>query len=372
MKAQTFKVSTPEEILPAIDTFRKNTGMPTLAIVFASVAHSLEQIQHVFRNTGIAVFGASSSGEVADTVVCEESIVFMLLDIVPDVFQLAAFEGYGRTSYQLGQQVGDWARTTFANPALLLLSAGLQADGEQIVRGVIDAVGYELPLFGGLAGDDLRMQGTYVFSRENLLSLGALALLFDSQQIELNGTAVSGWRGIGTPKTITRSEGNIVYEIDGEPALDVYARYLNLSMGSSTALNAEHPLLLLRDDGAFVLRAAMIINPDKSMVYAGSVPQGSRVLFSMPPGFEITDHALEGLQEFRKITPEVDAVLMFSCKARHLALGPIIDDEISAVYQLWQMPMVGFFTYGEIGPNSLGHCDFHNDTLSMVLLRQKA
>ena len=215
------------------------------------------------------------------------------------------------------------------------------------------------------------MQGTYVFTEAEISRLGVLALVMDGSRIETKGLAVSGWKGIGTTKTITRAEGNVVYTIDDEPALDVYSHYLNINMGDDQTLAAEYPLLVMRDDGTFVLRAAMLINPDKSMVYAGTVPQGSKVQFSMPAGTEIIDFAIENLSRFKESVPNVDAVVLFSCKARNLALGPMVEDEISAIHKLWGMPLVGLFTYVEIGPTTLGRCDFHNETLSLVTLREK-
>ena len=196
-----------------------------------------------------------------------------------------------------------------------------------------------------------------------------MVLIFDRNSIELQGIAVSGWRGIGTPKTITKAEGNIVYRIDDEPALDVYNKYLNINGDIQLAI--EYPLLLIRDDGTFVMRVALAVNEDKSMVYGGTVPEGSKVRFSMPPGSEIMDHAIEQMSEFNQQIPRADAIVLFSCKARHIALGPMIEDEISSVHELWKIPLVGFFSYGEIGPLPQGRCDFHNHTLVPVLINEK-
>jgi hypothetical protein len=352
MKVRAFSASSIPAVEAGIQEFLKNGNTPTLAIVFASIAHDLEKVRQVFLSHDIQLFGGSSSGEITDDSDHEESIACMLLDIAPQAFRLNGFASVDQTSYQLGQQVGGWAKQVFEKPAIMVLSAGLQADGEQIVNGIIDIIGYQAPLFGGMAGDDTHMQGSYVFAAGQVVSYGVLALAFDQNLVELSGTTVSGWRGIGTPKTITQSVGNIVYSIDNQPALDVYAKYLNLSLDSSITLSAEFPLLLMRDDETFVLRAAMIIKEDKSLIYAGSVPQGSKVFFSMPPGSEIIDRALENLEEFRKIHPATDAVVMYSCKSRHISLGPIIADEIAAVYKL-------------------GRCDFHNNTVSIVLIREK-
>lgn len=371
MKVQAFSANSIPAVETGIQEFLKSGNTPTLAVVFASVAHDLEKIRQVFLSHDIRLFGGSSSGEIADDSAYEESITCMLLDIAPQAFQVNSFASVDQNSYQLGQQVGRWAKQAFENPAILVLSAGLQADGEQIVIGIIETIGYQVPLFGGLAGDDLRMQGSYIFGSQQVISDGVLAVAFDQNQVELSGTTVSGWRRIGTPKTITHSVGNLVYSIDNQPTLDVYTKYLNLPPDSTTALNGEYPLLVMRDNETFVLRTAMVIKEDKSMVYAGSVPQGAKVFFSMPPGIEIIDRAIEALEEFRQTRPVADAVVMFSCKARHLALGPIVDDEITAVYKVWKKPLVGFFAYGEIGPNKLGRCDFHNDTISLVLIREK-
>ena len=107
------------------------------------------------------------------------------------------------------------------------------------------------------------------------------------------------------------------------------------------------------------------------MVYGGTMPEGSKVRFSMLPGFEIIDHAIEQMSGFHHQIPKSDAIVLFSCKARHMALGPMGEDEISAVRKLWGVPMVGFFTYGEIGPVPHGRCDFHNHTLVPVLINEK-
>jgi hypothetical protein len=325
MNSRVFSVTSVEQIEPHLKDIRQEGLAPTLAIVFSSVTHDLKALRTVFTKYDIEVFGASSSGEITNDEIHEESIVVMLLDINRDAFRLNIFDGEGRTSYQV-------------------MTAGLFTNGDQIVSGITDTMDRQVPLFGGRAGDDLRLQETFVFSVSQAISNGVVALIFDLSTIDLQGIAVSGWKGIGTPKTITKAEGNIVYEIDNEPVLDVYNKYLNI--GDDIQLALEYPLLLIRDDGTFVMRVPATLNEDKSMVYGGTMPEGSKVRFSMPPGFEIIDHAIEQMSEFHQQIPKSDAIVLFSCKARHMALGPMVEDEISAVHKLWEVPMVGFFTYG--------------------------
>jgi len=371
MNAKVISTDKYEELEDCVQEAVSDGYSPTLAIVFCSVALPLEQIRTFFAQFHVPVFGCTSSGEIRDSTYFEEGITVMLFDLPAETFKIKLFNGIDKSSYKLGQEVAAWVRDSFDKPALLMLSAGLQADGEALVNGVIESMENEVPLFGGLAGDDLKMQGTYAFTETEITSMGVLVLAIDNAKIEVDGLAVSGWKGIGTIKTITKSDGNVVQAIDDQPALDVYSRYLNINIGDDHTLAAEYPLLVMREDGTFVLRAAMLINPDKSMVYAGSVPQGSKVQFSVPPSNEIIDFALENLSKFKQVKGEADALILFSCKGRHLALGPMIEDEIAAIYDLWGAPMTGFFTYGEIGPTASGRCDFHNNTLTLVTLREK-
>lgn len=369
MKSRVFSVTSVEQIEPHLQDILQEGLAPTLAIVFSSVTHDLKELRIVFTKYDIEIFGASSSGEITNDEIHEESIVVMLLDISRDAFRLNIFDGEGKTSYQVGQSTAEWAKTVYDNPALMVMTAGLFTDGDQIVNGIIDTMDRQVPLFGGRSGDDLRLQETFVFSASQAISNGVVALIFERSTIDLKGVAISGWKGIGTPKTITKAEGNIVYEINNEPILEVYNKYLNI--GDDIQLALEYPLLLIRDDGTFVTRVVANLNEDKSMFYGGTMPEGSKVRFSIPPGFEIIDYAIEQISDFHQQIPKSDAIVLFSCKARHMALGPMVEDEISAVHKLWEVPMVGFFTYGEIGPVPQGRCDFHNNTIVPVLINEK-
>ena len=370
MKPTVFSVASVEQIGPQLQGALKEGLAPTLAIVFSSVSHNLEEVKAVFAKHEIDVFGASTGGEITNDEVLEESIVVMLLDISRDAYRLNVFDGKGKTSNQVGQSVAEWAEPVYDDPACMVMSAGFGADGDQIVNGIIYAMERQIPLFGGFAGTKIgTAPETFVFDSSQVLADGVVALIFDRNAIELQGIAASGWKGIGTPKNITKAAGNIVYTIDDEPALDVYNKYLNI--GGDATLANEYPLVWIREDGTSVMRAAMWINEDKSIVYGGTVPEGAKVRFGMSPGVEIIEHAIEQMSKFRQQVPRGDAIILFSCSARHLALGPMVSEEISAIRKLWDVPLVGFFTHGEIGPGAEGRCDFHNYTLVPVLIHEK-
>ena len=373
MKPSVFSATSVQEVEAHLRDAFKEGVKPTLAIVFSSPAHDLKALGAIFAKHDIDVFGASTNGEILNDGLHEESIVVMLLDIGREFYSLGMFDGKDKSSFQVGQNIGEWAKTVYDNPALMVVSGGLHFNGDHIVNAIISAMGRQVPLFGGLAGDDSKAQETFAFSASQLTSNGVMALVFDGNVIGLQGVAFSGWKAIGTSKTVTRADGNIVYEIDNQPALDIYMKYLKVPNDPAAApgLAGEYPLVMNRDDGSSVLRVALILNQDKSMVFAGSVPEGAKVRFGMAPGSEIIDEAIEQMSEFNRQNPRSDALVLFSCKARHMAFGPMIEDEISAVHKLWDVPMVGFFTYGEIGPALHGGCDFHNQSLVPVVIYEK-
>ncbi len=373
MKPSVFSATSVQEVEGHLQNASKEGPKPTLAIVFSSPAHDLKELGAIFAKHDIDVFGASTAGEILNDEVHEESIVVMLLDIGREFYSLEMFDGKDKSSLQVGQNIGEWAKTVYDNPALMVVSGGLHANGEHIVNGIISAMGRQVPLFGGLAGDDSKVQETFAFNASQLTSNGVMVLVFDGNVIGLQGVAFSGWKGIGTSKTVTRADSNIVYEIDHAPVLDIYIKYLNIGADPSvaTSLAAEYPLLVNRDDGSSVLRSPIIWNEDKSLVFAGSVPEGAKVRFGMAPGIEIVDQAIEQMSEFKRQTPRSDAMVLFSCVARQYALGPMIEDEVVGIRKLWGVPMVGFFTYGEIGPALHGGCDFHNQSLVPVLIYEK-
>lgn len=347
---------------------------PSVAIVFSSISQDRKAIADFFNEKTITVFGSTTAGEILDNEVFENNTVVMLLDIRAADYCVLYREG-GDT-YQISQDIANQALDVFKNPAIIIISSGIAIDAEQIIKGV-NSVDASIPLFGGLAGDDLTMKASYVFSNNFDSSNGLIALVIDADKVLIKGLATSGWDDIGIEKTITSSKGNIVYEIDNEPAADVFVKFFKFTGSVDTKAEiivmnfAQYPLQLKKDNGNVVLRAPMMVDANsKALIFAGSIPVGSKVKFSVPPGFDLIEKTAERVEVLKTSIPDPDAVIMFSCKARHLALGPLVTDEAEKIKAIWNKPMIGFFTYGEIGTAQNSLCDFHNETCSMVVLEE--
>lgn len=379
MKAKSIKGNTTEEITKSFGAALEDGYVPTLAIVFLSITQDREAICKMLEEKDILIFGATTAGEFLDGEIGEESVVIMLMDLNPAYFRCIYFEtGEGQT-VEIAEKIGKLGADTFKNPAFIVASGGISTDGEMIIKGIQNATGPEITIFGGLAGDDFTMTGTYVFTNGNYQINGLVAIILDEDKVSVAGLATSGWQPVGTIRTITKSEGNIVYTIDNEPALDVVIKYMgvnkNLDEWKDVIVNvgSEFPMQLQREGAEPVIRAPLFANKsDRSLVCAGSVPQGSKIRFSLPPDFNVVDRVIEECETVKKNElPNADALIMFSCKARHLSLGPMVSDEINNVKNVWNAPMAGFFSYGEMGKATKGKHEFHNNTCSLVVLSEK-
>lgn len=327
----------------------------------------------------IDYLGCTTAGEFTDRTIADESIAMLLLDMDPEHYCIVHAESGSQTTREIAKSIGQIGAECFKNPAYIVFSGGIRTDGDQIVLGIEDAIGSDQTVFGALAGDNFSLTGTYIFDAEGESDNGLSAIVLNQDRISVQGIATSGWKPVGTIRTVTKSEGNVVYTIDDEPALDMVMKFMGVPEDIDHRtdimidIGAEYPLHIKREEGPSVLRAPLFANKEnRSFVCAGSVPQGSKVRFSLPPDFDIIDTVVEECKKVRDLDlPEADATLLFSCAARKLSLGPLVESEIQGVQNVWGVPMAGSFCYGEIGAVRGGKHEFHNNTCSIVALRER-
>lgn len=379
MKVKTIKGKTHEEIKNALGKSTSDGFKPTLAIVFMSFKLDIDAVCELLNDEGIQIFGATSSGEFISSEIEEESIVIMLLDMDPSYFKLRFMETGDRSDYEIAKQLGEEGKSTFTNAAFIIASGwSNEMDGEEIIKGIEDGYAGSATIFGGMAGDDLTLTGPKAFTHGKSSTTGLISMIIDHDKIEVSGVATCGWKPIGISKIVTKSEGNVVYTIDDKPALDLVAKYLGLNLDqkfNNTVfdLGGYYPLQLEREDAPPVMRTAQMGNAeDRSLICAGNVPQGSRVRFSLPPDFDVIDTVVEECTEVKdEQLQDADAVIMFSCISRYLSLGVMTSEEIERVENVWNTPLIGFFTYGEYGKSRRGKHEFHNNTCCVVALKEK-
>ncbi len=229
MQAKSIKGKSASEISAELDKATADGYKPTLAVVFLSIKQDREAICKLLDEKGIVIFGATTAGEFIDGDIGEESTAIMLLDLNPSFFEMMFIETADKRTRDIAKHIGEEGLKKCKNPAFLVVSGGISTDGEMIIRGIEDAVGPKVTIFGGMAGDDFTMTGTYVFTNGKSSNNALAAIIIDEDKISVKGLATSGWRPVGTERTITKSEGNVVYTIDDVPALDVVVKYMGVN-----------------------------------------------------------------------------------------------------------------------------------------------
>lgn len=389
MKAKSIKGKSPEEIQTALQESMSDGYKPTLAIVFISIKQDRIAICKLLTSEGIDIIGATSCGLFSngyqDGYEGDGSAVILLLDIKKENYTILLEEIGDGNINESASKLANNALKIFSNPAFILCSTYLSADGkvltgEPIVRSIENVVGPQVNLFGGMAGDDITFTGTYVITNDRSTDYGIAALVLNEDKIDLYGMAISGWNPVGNFKTITKSKENLVFTIDDKPALEMYLRYLGNDVSDVEdqikffhSLGIYYPFQIERKD-----REPLMSNPigyDKekdALIFESNIEQGTRFRFSTPPDFDIIEEVVGKSKELKsKTNAEADAMLIFSCASRLSALGPLAQQENEGLAETWNAPMAGFYTYGEFGRAVNGKHEFHSTTCSWVALKEK-
>jgi hypothetical protein len=380
MKAKSIRGKSLQDIQRAVEESTADGFRPNLAVVFSSVMQDNESISKILDKLGIVVFGATTAGEFIDRDFGTESTAILLLEIDPSLFELYFEESAEDNTREKAKNLAEQALKRFSNPAFIVAGSGLQIDGEFIIRGIEDAAGPDTTIYGAMAADDLKMTETFVFSNGKISNKGIIMLVFDGDKIDFKGRATSGVKGVGTLKTITKAEGWWIYTIDDQPALDLVARYMGVTLEKQdqvTVIPPEYtstfPMILHRSVGDPIIRPVLMLNYENGSVMSnGLVEQGAKVQLSVPPDFEIIDDVINDCKNVKATElPQADALIMFSCVGRLSALGPLISNEIDGVKNTFDVPLAGFFSYGEFGRATNGNHEYHNLTCCWVAFKEK-
>ncbi len=378
MKAKSIKGKSTAEVRSALDNSRSDGFAPTLAICFISKAMDRMAIAELLDAAGISVFGCTTNGEFIDEETEKHSAAILLMDMKKEHFQVY-FEEYPDKNYrEVAKKIALQASHHFAIPAFLIGTSHPATDGEEILHGIAEVAGTSVNAYGGAAGDDYSFTGTNVFTNGRDSGQGIVCIVLDETKVKIKGVATCGWKAVGTEKTVTKSEGNHVYTVDNIPVLDITAKYGGLENITPENKNllieiaANFPLQLQREKGDPIMRPGLQVDwTDRSFYTSGSVPQGSKVRFSLPPDWDVMEKVVKGVQ-LLKVTemPEADALVVFSCAGRILSLGPLMTKELEGVKEIWNVPMAGMFSNAELGRATGGNLEMHNLTTCCVALKE--
>jgi len=329
------------------------------------------------RYPGVPVAGCSTSGEICGTRVHDNSLVVTAVRFEHTVLKLAYV-----TIAEGGDSLDAGKRLAKSLPSqqlahVLVLSDGMKVNGSELARGLRENLPANVAVTGGLAGDGTAFRQTLVFAEDTPREGVIAALGFYGDRIKIGYGSLGGWDSFGVERLITRSKGNVLYELDGHSALELYKKYL----GDNNATPADALLfpLALRtgDEGYGLVRSVASVNEDdQSMTFFGDMPEGGYARL-MKANF---DRLIDGAQgaahaSFEMLgLAEPELALLVSCVGRKLVLKQRIEEEVESVREVLgkKTVLTGFYSYGEICPHGvITQCELHNQTMTITTFSER-
>lgn len=326
------------------------------------------ELRRMFPRAHIA--GCSSAGNISGVVISDSNIVATVIHLEHSNVRLSSIDiAPGEDARQLGGRL----MAELAAPDLrhvFVLSDGLQVNGSDLALGVNQA---NTPSTGGLAGDAARFGQTWVMADAPARS-GRVAALGFYGDLTIRSGCFAGWEEFGAERIVTRSSGNVVYEIDGTPALDLYKKYLGEQAADLPASGLRFPLSIQSSKtGNILIRTLLAVDEaEQSLTFAGDVPQGYLCKL-MRTNLDSLIGSAETAAEAAAPTRQ-DATglcLVVSCVGRRLVMGQMTEEELETVQDtLGEATVItGFYSYGELAPSGdLMGCQLHNQTMTLTTI----
>ncbi|RMX20918.1 hypothetical protein EAS68_06270 [Legionella jordanis] len=356
----------------------------TLILVFAApeFARNAKPIQELHQAYPKAkLIGCSSAGEIFGPHIFDKSLSVVVIKFQHTAIQIAKAEvktideslSAGKSITQ--QLMADDIKSIF------VLSEGLNVNGSELVSGLNAPFNSgEKPLItGGLAGDGSRFKDTWTIFNGELFSNHVVAVAFYGSRIHVGHGSKGGWDIFGPARRITRSERNILYELDGQPALALYKEYLGERASELPASGLLYPLAIQdmnSEDRVSLVRTILGIDEEKqALIFAGDIPTGyyaklmranfDRLITSANEAGELATESLFDVDENAK---KPFLALSISCVGRRLLLGERTEEETESTLEALPSKaiQVGFYSYGELSPYGLGDCKLHNQTMTLT------
>ncbi|MFO1313308.1 MAG: FIST N-terminal domain-containing protein [Burkholderiales bacterium] len=354
----------------------------TLAVIFGGrasedTARGVAEVAAQLPNS--VLMGCSTAGEIHGDHVKDASLSVAI----------ASFEGVSLRkvvspidnpieAYAVGRDLGR-ALSSPGLRAVFVLSDGLNVNGSRLTTGLTEVLPRDVVVTGGLAGDGERFGSTWVVGDRAPRDRCVAAVGFYGERLRVGHGCHAGWSSFGPERTITRADGNVLYELDNKPALALYKTYLGERATGLPATALLFPLAVWEPGGGTTPLIRTILGVDEatqSLTFAGDIPQGHRARL-MRTNIEslIQSAGLAGARAAQEF-PESGSPLSIavSCVGRRLVLGERTEEEIESVLEALPRgaAQVGFYSYGELSPRSRGGvCDLHNQTMTVTLLDER-
>ncbi len=364
---------------------------PKLFLVFASSKYDQEKLVQGVKSVHEAalILGCSTAGEITTQGPSNKPSIAVMAIATDDVEFIADVgEHIKYNPREAGKEVAEKVKAKLDPMSLfIMLPDVLAGNGADIVRGVTDVLGEFFPVVGGAAGDDFKFEQTFQYLNDKVYS-GAVIGLGIKGNVKVGIGVKHGWMPIGLPRKVTKSQGSVLYELDGKPAIDIYKEYFGTELASEmqkeklARLAITYPLgMKVEGHEEMLIRDALSVDADGSLTCAAEIPEGADIQLMLGSREEAIKVAAEAaknaVEQLGGTAPK--AVIIFNCIARHKLFGEFSGEEIKAIQKEIgaEVPLIGFYTYGEQAPmggevKNINKCSpaFHNETVVICVLGQ--
>ncbi len=318
----------------------------------------------------------TTSGEIIDTQVNDETISLTAIQFEKTTLRTATTNiSQHKNSIEAGLEIAKKINIKDLSN-LLVIADGQKVNGSELIYGLEEFLPKDTIITGGLAGDGSLFQKTLV-GLDNTPTEGMIvAIAFYGKSLTVSHASMGGWDSFGPERMITKSKGNILYELDNQPALDIYKNYLGEYSKDLPGSGLLFPLSVkINNTEESVVRTILAVNEEeKSLTFAGNVPEGSYARL-MKANF---DRLIEGASNAAKSSMDIlnppDLAILISCVGRKLVLNQRIEEEVEAVREIFgdHTAITGFYSYGEFSPNEgFKKCELHNQTMTITTLSEQ-
>jgi hypothetical protein len=320
------------------------------------------------------VIGCSTSGEIRGGSISEKSVAVAVVCFTKTALRqtfapVAAVEH----SFSAGQTIAKELLTPDLR-SVFVLSDGLNVNGSELVRGLRESLPTSVVVTGGLAGDGSRFGRTWVLHQGSPTAHVVTAVGLYGDHVHVSHGSQGGWDIFGIERRVTKSKANVLYELDGKPALELYKSYLGDLAKELPASALLFPLSLrTTSEHERLVRTILSVNEaEQSLTFAGDIPEGHFVQLMKANPERLIDGATVSAQFAKPVMSQQHALfnIAISCVGRKLVLRQRTEEELEAILEVFpeNTQQIGFYSYGEIAPLGLGQCDLHNQTMTLTTI----
>lgn len=359
----------------------KISGDIDLAILFSSNEIINEDLLKKFKSKfpNAELIGCSTSGEIGESVE-DDSISVLAMKFDSTNIKCATIEIEDMsTSRTAGEQL---ARKLASDDlkGVFVLSPGLNVNGSKFTLGLKDVFKDGISISGGLAGDGLNFANTKTIYNENVFDNCAVAVGFYGDNVEIRSDARGGWRPFGPLRRVTKAEDNILYELDGKPALALYKEYLGDKASDLPSSGLLYPFAIMDDDdndsGVGLIRTILDINEENgSLVLAGDMEVGQQVCLMNASTEQLVEGAELAAENLGDVGDNDGVLICVSCVGRKILMGDDTEEELDSIRDIVgeHFPIAGFYSYGEICHyERTRQAELHNQTMTITYITEKA